>query len=64
MWKKIYLAYHDVYLSSPFVEDTLKDQLWDLLKDLKFENFNEGIVKVVPQFDGMLHNLKQGMIMP
>jgi hypothetical protein len=35
------------------------------LKDLKFGNFNEeGIVKVVPQFDGMLHNSKQWMVMP
>lgn len=26
MWKTIDLAYHVVYLNSPFVEDTLKDQ--------------------------------------
>jgi hypothetical protein len=59
MWKTIDLAYHVVYLDSWFVKDTLKDHWWDASKDLKFGNFNEeGIVKVVPQFDGMLHNSK------
>jgi len=64
MWKTINLAYRVVYLNSPFVKDTLKDQWWDVLKDLKFGNFNEGIVKVVPQFNGVLHNSKQWMVMP
>jgi hypothetical protein len=41
VWKLIYTNYVGAYLDFPFMEDTLKDHLQDVLKEFKIGNFNE-----------------------
>lgn len=41
MWKDAYVEYQKEYSYSSFVEETLKDCLCDILKELKTKNSNE-----------------------
>jgi hypothetical protein len=44
-----------VYIDFPFIEDTLNDCLWVVLKEMKIDNFNEErSYKVVLQLDEVL----------
>ncbi len=45
MWKQIYINYQVIYLDSIFVEETLKDYLWDTLKELKIGISNEEVLE-------------------
>lgn len=60
VWKAIYNDYVMAYLNLPFHEDTLKDWLWDILKDLKIETSNEKGTKkaILLDFDEVLARLK------
>jgi len=42
MWKCVYQVYFNVCPKVPFVKETLKDHLWETLKELKTNNSNEG----------------------
>ncbi len=55
-WKSIYINYIVVvYIDFPFIEDTLNDCLWVVLKEMKIDNFNEErSYKVVLQLDEVL----------
>jgi hypothetical protein len=59
IWKTTYNDYVIIYPNSPFHDDTLKDRLQNALEDLKIDTINEeGIRKVVLQFDEVLAQLK------
>jgi hypothetical protein len=48
IWKVVYNDYVIAYPNSPFYDDTLKDWLWDILKDLNTDSSNEeGTKKVI-----------------
>jgi hypothetical protein len=55
----VYNDYVITYPNSPFHEDTLKDQLWNALRDLKIDTSNgEGTKKVVLQSYEVLAQFK------
>jgi hypothetical protein len=57
LFKRLFIMI--TYLNSPFHEDTLKDQLWNALKDLKIGNSNEeGIKETILQFNEILTRFK------
>jgi hypothetical protein len=41
VWKFITQDYLKAYSKPQFVENTLKDHIWEILKELKTNNFNE-----------------------
>jgi hypothetical protein len=45
MWKQVYTHYQTTYLHSYLVEETLKDGLWDTLKELKTRISNQEDLK-------------------
>ncbi len=59
VWRNVYLDYQKEYPNSSNVEETLKDELCDTLKELKTGNYNEeGLDNVTFQYDDMLGHLK------
>ncbi len=59
VWRNVYLDYQKKYSNSLNVEETLKDELCDTLKELKTGNYNEkGLDNVTFQCDDMLGHLK------
>jgi hypothetical protein len=57
--KQIYIDYQTTYHDSYLVEETFKDRLWDILKELKTITSNQkALEKTTLQCDQMLKCLK------
>ncbi len=41
MWKYVYHDYFKAYIDTPFFKETLKDHLWETLKELKTSYSNK-----------------------
>ena len=59
VWKLVYEQFLREHPGSKFVEDTLKDRLWEILKELKTCTLNEeGSKKAVLQPNDVLTRLR------
>jgi hypothetical protein len=59
VWKQIYIDYQTTHPDSYLVEETFKNRLWDILKELKTKTSNqEASEKATLQCDQMFKHLK------
>ena len=59
VWKLVYDQFFCEHPGSKFAEESLKDRLWEILKELKTCTSNEeGSKKIVMQADGLLTHLR------